>query len=296
MDLALSYDPSVLQATEVIKGNLTANCMFDSSIKPGTVRIGLADQQGFSGEGSVGYVIFKVVGVEGASSPLLITDVSANRPVDFASVNIFKQDGVFTVVGIDKLRGDCNGDGRISALDALCALQMAVGKRTEDLAMDVSGDGKVSSLDAGKILQTAIRPVEVESQLDTMLPVTLGKILQTAIRPVEVSAPTPAPPAPVTSPNPLDECRVAEETITVPNPAGELVFLFQIKGESGGNCRVCEKVVEDRTWYVWEGKEMCCSIPMGALSGGTLLSDNIKDYCTGSLADAIETMLREAQK
>jgi len=38
----------------------------------------------------------------------------------------------------------------------LCALQMAVGKRTEDLSLDMNSDGKVSSLDARTILKIAV--------------------------------------------------------------------------------------------------------------------------------------------
>ena len=52
-------------------------------------------------------------------------------------------------------KGDCNGDGKVTSVDALCALHMAVGKRAEDLIMDVSGDGRVTSLDARKILRVA---------------------------------------------------------------------------------------------------------------------------------------------
>jgi hypothetical protein len=52
-------------------------------------------------------------------------------------------------------KGDCNGDGKITSVDALCALQMAVGTRAEDLAMDITGDGSVTSLDARKILRIA---------------------------------------------------------------------------------------------------------------------------------------------
>ena len=53
-------------------------------------------------------------------------------------------------------KGDCNGDGKITSLDALCALHMAVGKRAEDLAMDVTGDGNVTQDDARKILRIAV--------------------------------------------------------------------------------------------------------------------------------------------
>lgn len=53
-------------------------------------------------------------------------------------------------------RGDCDGDGEITAADAQCALAMAVGKIAEDPAADVTGDGRVSSLDARKILRAAM--------------------------------------------------------------------------------------------------------------------------------------------
>jgi hypothetical protein len=52
-------------------------------------------------------------------------------------------------------KGDCNGDGKITSVDALCALHMAVGKRAENLVMDVTGDGSVTWDDARKILRIA---------------------------------------------------------------------------------------------------------------------------------------------
>jgi len=55
-----------------------------------------------------------------------------------------------------RARGDCDGDGEITAADAQCALAMAVGKIAEDPAADVTGDGRVSSLDARKILRAAL--------------------------------------------------------------------------------------------------------------------------------------------
>ena len=55
-----------------------------------------------------------------------------------------------------RTRGDCDGDGEITAADAQCALAMAVGRIPEDPAADVTGDGRVSSLDARKILRAAL--------------------------------------------------------------------------------------------------------------------------------------------
>ena len=52
-------------------------------------------------------------------------------------------------------KGDCDGDGKITSFDALCALQMAVGKRAEDLVIEVKGDGSVISVDTQEILRIA---------------------------------------------------------------------------------------------------------------------------------------------
>lgn len=49
-----------------------------------------------------------------------------------------------------------DGDGKLSAVDALCALQMAVGKKTANLSLDINSDGKVTSLDARNILKLAV--------------------------------------------------------------------------------------------------------------------------------------------
>lgn len=54
------------------------------------------------------------------------------------------------------LRGDCNNDGRLSEVDALCALQMSVQLLAQNLVMDVDGNGIVDSRDAVLILQRAV--------------------------------------------------------------------------------------------------------------------------------------------
>ena len=66
------------------------------------------------------------------------------------------EDDTYKVTGEEEVRGDCDGDGEITTSDALCALQMAVGRQTEDLIMDVNGDGKVSSIAARKVLRNAL--------------------------------------------------------------------------------------------------------------------------------------------
>ncbi len=157
MDITLSYDSSVLEATEVIKGGLTTDSLFEYNILPdGTIRISLAEKEGFNGDGSIAYVKFNVIGAEGSSSSLQIAAIAANRAEDYEALDIPTNDGVFRVISMEESIGDGDGDGRFTALDALYALQMAVGKIPEDLAMDMNGDGSVTSLDARKILEIAV--------------------------------------------------------------------------------------------------------------------------------------------
>jgi hypothetical protein len=65
----------------------------------------------------------------------------------------------FTKVGtnITAGKGDCNKDGEIAAVDALCALEMAVGKIPEDQNLDVNSDAVVSSSDTRVLLQGAVK-------------------------------------------------------------------------------------------------------------------------------------------
>lgn len=54
-------------------------------------------------------------------------------------------------------KGDCNKDSEVTAVDALCALKMSVGKMPEDQNLDVDGDVKVTSSDVRTILQGAVK-------------------------------------------------------------------------------------------------------------------------------------------
>ncbi|RLG28308.1 hypothetical protein DRO03_10150, partial [Methanosarcinales archaeon] len=58
------------------------------------------------------------------------------------------------------VKGDLNGDGIISPVDATIALRLAATDAHDDAA-DVSGDGQVTSLDALMILQAAAGMVEL---------------------------------------------------------------------------------------------------------------------------------------
>lgn len=69
-------------------------------------------------------------------------------------------------------KGDCNGDGKLTALDALSALQMGVGKLEQDNVLDVDESGEVSSLDARIILQNA---VGLSSEVDPSIILTTNE-------------------------------------------------------------------------------------------------------------------------
>jgi hypothetical protein len=157
MDLTLQYDPAVLAAKEVMNGPLTQNAIFDSNIRAGDIKVSLASNKGFGGDGVIAYVKFNVVGASGSSSPLQISRVSANNADDLKSVTISAKDGLFKVISSAEGSGDADGDGTYSAIDALTALQMSVGKMNKQFFMDMNQDGEVTSLDARMILQLAVK-------------------------------------------------------------------------------------------------------------------------------------------
>ena len=63
--------------------------------------------------------------------------------------------------GESEVCGDVNGDGVVTAADAVIALEIAAGSRPFDSAADVDGDGVVTSLDALMILQAAAGQIEI---------------------------------------------------------------------------------------------------------------------------------------
>lgn len=62
-----------------------------------------------------------------------------------------------TLIPSNATAGDCDGDGKLTELDALCALEMSIGLRASSAQMDLDGDGTVSSRDSVIILQRAVQ-------------------------------------------------------------------------------------------------------------------------------------------
>ncbi|MBI5698470.1 MAG: right-handed parallel beta-helix repeat-containing protein [Thaumarchaeota archaeon] len=70
-------------------------------------------------------------------------------------------------LSFDYVKGDVNGDGSVTAVDALMALKMAVGVIPPDFSADVNGlgyngDGRVTAVDALIILKAAVGLISLE--------------------------------------------------------------------------------------------------------------------------------------
>jgi hypothetical protein len=154
LGFTLNYDPTVAELVNVSKGAslLAASFNYNGAIL-GAVRLGFAATSGLYGEGSAVIVEFKMIGEQGSTSTLVLSDVLANGEGG-QGIALELVDGGL-IVG-QPMPGDGNGDGRITALDALIALRMFVQISGEELYMDLDGDGRVTSQDARQILALAV--------------------------------------------------------------------------------------------------------------------------------------------
>lgn len=154
MDLSVGYDSSALQFKDAIKGSLNSNVLFESNNVGSTVKIAFAGKSGFSGSGSIAILTFKVIGQNGASSPITVTvtgaSTSGGQPVTIPVNN-----GKVSIGNTNP--NDPGGRGKVTSLDALIALQISVGKRPTDTNYDITKDGTVNSNDAREILKLAVQ-------------------------------------------------------------------------------------------------------------------------------------------
>lgn len=158
------------------QGNLLENALFSvNPNQPGKILSGFAGTTGISGTGTVLNIPFRAVGKPGERVPLDITVTTINDPGGNAlqidriagEILIYNKDGTFpgSTTGGDPpgppappsiLQGDCDGDGTLTEVDALCALEMSVQLRPMSLLVDMDKSGDVTSRDAVLILQKAI--------------------------------------------------------------------------------------------------------------------------------------------
>lgn len=76
----------------------------------------------------------------------------------------------YSIAGVGSgICGDLNGDGEVTAADAVIALEIATGSRPCDVATlaaaDIDRDGQVTALDAMMILQAAAGNIDIELQM-----------------------------------------------------------------------------------------------------------------------------------
>jgi hypothetical protein len=161
MNFEVLYDGAIATAQEtVIKGNLLGGASFRANAKlPNQALIGFAQTTGINGTGTVSYLTFQAKGKPGQRTPLYLKVTTINNPGGTV-LPIDLIHGSILIVGEDGLiPGDCDGDGALTALDALCALEMSVKLIPVRMNMDMDADAQVTSRDATIILQRAAQSV-----------------------------------------------------------------------------------------------------------------------------------------
>ena len=154
MNFTLTYNPSIAEVVRVDRGGLMSGALFQSNPGvPGTIQFGFAATGGVNDSGSVAVVEFRGVGPQGSSTLLTLTTTQADDTAG-APIGISTRFGVLTIE--QRASGDGDGDGKVTEVDALMALQMSVGLRPENLVLDVDDDGGVTSADARILLKQAV--------------------------------------------------------------------------------------------------------------------------------------------
>ncbi len=160
LNFVLRYDPKVVKVADVKKGALLED--WGASFRqnpqaPGIIRFGFAGTRGVSGQGPVAQIHFKAVGKPGDRTTLTLEEL---RPTDAAGETLSLASGAGSVTIARKediQKGDGNSDGKVDILDAYDALSMSVELIPVNLAADMDGDGKVTAEDAMRILLMAIQ-------------------------------------------------------------------------------------------------------------------------------------------
>jgi len=160
-DITITYDPAVVIVTGTANNGAFGSSMNNlDGAASGTVRL-MSFNTGSGQTGSdilLSTLTLKAVGTATQTSTLNLTINSLMNSAE-GDITATLDNGVFTVTVADTpviLKGDINGDGILSSVDALMALQMAAGNIAQNLVADVSGDGNVTSLDALMILQASV--------------------------------------------------------------------------------------------------------------------------------------------
>ena len=158
MNFELTYTPNVARAGgTVVKGNLLDRALFEANPnEAGIVRIGFAQKDDLSGTGTVAQIPFTATGQPGDRTPLHLVVTTING-ASGAKPAIATIDGEIVILGPGgKVPWDTDGDGKLTAREALDALKMSVRLIPVDMNADADKDGQVTSNDAKLILQKVV--------------------------------------------------------------------------------------------------------------------------------------------
>ena len=100
LEFVLTYDPTVLEVSDVEAGGLAQNSLFDFGVRvPGRLWAGLIDTDGINGDGPVAVVSFKVIGPGSSTSRLTLENVSTYDARSLLDILTDATSGNFTVDG-----------------------------------------------------------------------------------------------------------------------------------------------------------------------------------------------------
>lgn len=159
MNFEMRYDPSVaIPEGKAIQGNMLDGVLLSTNAsQSGLMLFGFASVSDLWGTGPVVYVPFRLVGPPGSRTDLNLTVTTINNAAGSVPA-IDRIPGEIVVVSPgQETGGDCDGDGHLTSVDALCALKMSVKLRPPIMALDMDKNGSVTSRDATIILQEALR-------------------------------------------------------------------------------------------------------------------------------------------
>jgi len=159
LSVLIAYPPTAAAPDgDPVGGYLAGAATFGASTLPGGVlHLTLDGLGGATGTGTLAQVPLKAIGLSGVRAPLVIRIVRAadvqGRPVDVASMG-----GLLDIVSNtspaagSRLAGDADGDGIVTAGDAMIASKMTIRTAAARLAADTDADSYVTAEDVRQIL------------------------------------------------------------------------------------------------------------------------------------------------
>ena len=163
----LSFDASLVSAESATEGDLLSQDGASTYFSPGIIDNSAGTITGVAGAITTSGATVSSPGVF-ATIRMTAKMVDGTSPINLANIIVgdINANVVSTTVNdgsiiIGALCGDLNGDGNVTVVDTVIALEIAAGSRPFDATADVSSNGIVTSLDVLMILQAATGQIEI---------------------------------------------------------------------------------------------------------------------------------------